>query len=49
MSRFTEILNDITIMYGLLLILVVLMYIAFYRRPRTSTVRGKPLPTKGTR
>jgi len=45
MSRFTEILNDITIMYGLLLILVVLMYIAFYHQPRTSTVRSEPRPS----
>jgi len=31
--EFTKMLNDITIVYALLLILIVLMYIAFYRKP----------------
>lgn len=34
--EFTKMLNDITIIYALLLILLVLMYIAFYRKPLTT-------------
>jgi len=42
--NFTEKINDIAIMYTLFLIVILLMYIAFYRKP-TSTKESQ-LTTK---
>jgi len=37
-----EILNRAGILYALLLIVILLMYIAFYRQPQISKVQGQP-------